>query len=602
MVVLLVVLVARFAWLQIYQYQFYQTLAENNRVSRVPIVPNRGLILDRKGVVLAENLPGYSLEITPSKVKNLKGIISRLSHVVKISSSDIRRFDRLRVESRRFQSLPIRARLSEDEVARFAVNQYKFPGVKIHARLYRFYPFSNLYSHVVGYVGRINDVELNALEKAGQLDDYRGSEHIGKTGVELSYEKVLHGVPGVEQIETDAGGHAVADLGRTLPVSGDNVFLTINNRLQQVANFAFGDHRGALVAIRPQTGAVLAMLSKPGFDPNLFVDGIDTADWKQLNDSPMHPLINRAIHSEYPPGSTFKPFVALAGLTLDPSAANKTIFDPGYYKIPGHSHLFHNWKKGGFGTIGLDRSITVSDDTFFYGLAYALGIDRMAHYVEQFGFGHKTGIDMPGESSGLIPTEAWKRKRYHQPWYPGETVIAGIGQGYVLVTPLQLASAVATLANNGVIMKPHVVKSIQNPETGATQMIDPVVAGKVNASQADLDRVRKDMITVTQPGGTAAGIGYKSPYLIAAKTGTAQVIGLNNGPDAGEKRDNAVFIAYAPADNPQIAVAVVVENGGEGGVTAGPIAKAVLDYYILHKTPPGMEPLDNKVLPAKANQ
>jgi len=585
MLAALVILIARFGWLQIHQYAYYRTLAENNRVSVVPIAPNRGLILDRNGVVLAKNLPGYSLEITPSKIKSLKKVFSRLSRVVTVSPSDIRRFNRLRVESRRFESLPIRARLSEEEAARFAANQFAFPGVKIHARLYRYYPFANLYSHVIGYVGRINDANLNALEKAGELDDYRGSEHIGKTGVELSYEKVLHGTPGSDRIETDAGGHAVRDLGRTLPVPGDNVYLTIDSKLQQIANQAFGNYRGALVAIRPQTGAVLAMVSKPGFDPNLFVDGIDTINWQKLSDSPDHPLINRAIHSAYPPGSTFKPFVALAGLTLDPLVANQDVFDPGYYKLPGSSHIYHDWKRGGFGVVSLDRAITVSCDTFFYNLAYSLGIDPLAHYVEQFGFGHKTGIDMPGEGKGLIPTEAWKRKFYHKPWYPGETVISGIGQGYVLVTPLQLASAVATLANNGVIMRPHVVRSVQDPETGLIHLVHPVEEGRVNASQADLDRIRQDMITVTQPGGTAPGVGFNSPYLIAAKTGTAQVIGLKAGPDAGKRRDNAVFIAYAPADNPQIAVAVLVENGGEGGVTAGPIARKVMDYFILGKVP-----------------
>ena len=597
---LFILLALRFIYLQITQYTHYQTMAENNRISMVPIVPNRGLILDKNGVVLAHNFFVYTLEITPSKVANLKTTIAELGQLLEISKADIRRFVKLKSESRNFESIPIRTKLNEIEAAHFAVNHYRFPGVAIKSRLYRHYPLGKFGAHMIGYIGRINNKDLVALEKSGDLSNYKGSYHIGKSGVEQFYETQLHGQSGFEQVETDADGHAVRVIARSAPTPGTNLVLSVDSKLQEIAETAFGNRRGALVAINPKTGAVLSYVSQPGFDPNLFVDGIDVDNWNWLNASLDKPLVNRPIRGIYPPGSTFKPFVAMAGLENANRLPPYRISDPGYYSLANSRHRYRDWKPDGHGFVDMQKAITVSCDTFFYGLALDLGIIRLTDFVRHFGFGAKSGIDIRGENAGLLPTPVWKMRRFKQPWYQGETVIVGIGQGYTLVTPMQLAQATATLANNGVSMRPHMVVAMQSPVTGRTVRVAPVVQDRIALKAENIAIVKQGMMDVTLPGGTAASVGANAGYSIAAKTGTAQVIGIKQNAKYDSRsinerhRDHALFIAYAPADNPSIALAVIVENGGHGGSAAGPIARKVMDYYLLGKLPnePAINPVN----------
>lgn len=586
------ILATRFFYLQLVRYEHYQTLAENNRISLVPIVPNRGLILDRNGVVLAHNFFVYTLEITPSKVEDVEQTINDLAQIIEINVKDRKNFKKLRDQSHSFESVPLRTHLTEAEAARFAVNRYRFPGVEIRSRLFRHYPQGTLGSHLIGYIGRINDKDVERLKAAGDESNYRGSDHIGKMGLEQYYERHLHGITGIQQVEIDADGHAVRVLSSTAPVPGDDLILSVDSKLQQIAEQAFGNRRGAMVALDPATGEVLAYVSQPTFDPNLFVDGIDTDSWNALNNSLDKPLINRPLRGIYPPGSTFKPFVALAGLEAGKREPPYSISDPGFYTLPGSSHRYRDWKPGGHGQVDVRRAITVSCDTFFYGLALELGIERLAEFAGHFGFGRKSGLDMEGELSGLMPTPQWKAKRWKQKWYPGETLITGIGQGYTLVTPMQLAQATAILANNGVAMRPHLVSAIKESGTGTRRPIPIETVDRVALNAQHVELVKQGMMDVTLPGGTAASIGAGSPYAIAAKTGTAQVVGIKQGEKYNEHaiderhRDHALFIAYAPAEAPRIALAVIVENGGHGGSAAGPIARQVMDYYLLGKAPP----------------
>ncbi len=590
--VLLFILLARFVYLQAIRHSHYQTLAENNRISVVPITPNRGLILDRNGVVLAHNYSAYTLEITPSKAGELEAVIDELSVLVDIQPRDRRRFKKLLAESRNFESLPIRNRLSDEEVARFAAQRYRFPGIEIKARLFREYPYREQTSHLIGYIGRINQTEIQQLEQDGTVANYRGSNHIGKTGIEQSYENALHGTTGIEQVEVDAGGRAVRMLSRIPPVSGNNLMLSLDIKLQEVAEKSFGKYRGALVAIDPRNGEILAFVSKPGYDPNLFIDGIDEQSWSELNNSPDVPLNNRALRGQYAPGSTIKPFMALAGLYYNKRDPGHTISDPGYFQLPGSSRQYRDWKKGGHGSVDMFKSIVVSCDPYYYGLAIDLGIDNISTFLPQFGFGKKTGIDMEGEASGLVPSQAWKQKRHKEKWYAGDTVSVGIGQGYNLATPLQLAFATAVLANDGVAWRPHLVKQVQRNDQTPAAEVKP--AFTLNLKPEHLALVKRAMVAVTQPGGTAARAGAGAPYTFAGKTGTTQVIGMKQGEKYIESqvqerhRDHALFIAYAPANQPRIALAVLVENGGHGGATAAPIARKVLDYFLLGKLP---EPL-----------
>ena len=587
-------LLARAFFLQVIEHEHYHTLAEENRISIVPIVPNRGLILDRDGAVLAHNYSAFTLEITPSKVRGgLEKTINALAELIEIAPKDRKRFRKLLEESHNFESLPIRTRLNDVEIARFAANRYRFPGVEIKARLFRHYPQGEITSHAIGYIGRINDADLDRLEESGDMSNYRGSDHIGKAGLEQSYEKELHGTTGFERVEIDAAGRAVRTLSHTPPVSGNNLTLYLDLKLQQVAEQAFGNFRGALVAIEPKTGGVLAFLSKPGFDTNLFVDGIDPQSWDALNTSLDKPLINRAMHGQYPPGSTFKPFMALAGLELGKRTPSYGINDPGYYSLPGGGHRYRDWKAGGHGFVDLHKSIVISCDTYYYGLAVDMGIDNIYSFISHFGFGKKSGIDIEGERTGVLPSQEWKMKRFKQKWYLGDTVSVGIGQGYNLATPLQLAVATATLANSGNQMRPHLVQRIEQAKSGIVQPIQPEVMSSLPIKPENLELVRAAMVDVTRPGGTAARAGAGAPYSIAGKTGTAQVIGMKQGEKYVESRvaeryrDHALFVAYAPAEDPKIAIAVLVENGGHGGSTAAPIARAVFDYYLLGKRPPG---------------
>jgi penicillin-binding protein 2 len=589
---------ARFYYLQLKKYDYYHTLAENNRISVVPISPNRGLIFDRNGVVLANNFFVYTLEVTPSKIKDLDVTIADLGQLVEISPIDLKRFKKFKAQSHSFESIPIRTHLNEIEAAKFAVNRYRFPGVELKSRLYRHYPFGNLGTHAIGYISRINENDLKKLKEDNAYSNYNGTDHIGKAGVEQSYESELHGTTGFQQVEIDADGKAVRVLSSSAPISGNNIKLTIDAKLQLIAEKAFGDRRGSLVAINPKTGEVLALVSMPSFDPNLFVDGIDYDNWNLLNNSLDKPLINRALRGQYPPGSTFKPFVALAGLEAGKRNPPFAISDPGYYMLPNSTHRYRDWKPSGHGYVDMKKAITISCDTFFYGLAMELGIEKLAGFVKHFGFGDKTKIDINGEVSGLLPTPEWKKKRYKQPWYMGETVIVGIGQGYTLVTPLQLAHATAVLANAGNSMQPHVVSAIVNTKTGITTPIGNKIIDKIPLNPENLEIVKEGMIDVTLPGGTASIVGANAGYSIAAKTGTAQVIGIKQNERYNEKnvnerhRDHALFVAYAPAENPTIAIAAIVENGGHGGSAAGPIARKVMDFYLLGKLP--TEPVTNK--------
>jgi penicillin-binding protein 2 len=596
------ILAVRFYYLQINRYDYYQTLAENNRISIVPITPNRGLISDRNGVVLAHNFFVYTLELIPSKIDNLDTTISEIAQLVEVSPTDLKRFNKQKGESHTFESIPLRTHLNEVEAAKFAVNRYRFPGVELKSRLFRHYPLGKQGAHMVGYIGRINDKDLTKLSEKDTLSNYKGTDHIGKSGVEEYYEAQLHGTTGFQQVEIDADGKAVRVLSSVAPISGNNLILSADSKLQEIAETAFGERRGALVAIKPSTGEVLAFVSMPTFDSNLFVDGIDVENWRLLNDSLDRPLINRPLRGVYPPGSTFKPFSALAGLENGKRKPPFSINDAGYFMLPRSSHRYRDWKPGGHGNVDMRRAITISCDTFFYGLAMELGIEKLAGFVRHFGFGKKSGVDIAGEVGGLMPTPEWKMRRFKQPWYMGETVIVGIGQGYTLVTPMQLAQATAILANKGVAMRPRLVAAITDPKTNISNATQAIISDKITLDEANLEIVKLGMVDVTLPGGTAASVGANASYSIAAKTGTAQVIGIKQNEKYNEKninerhRDHALFIAYAPADDPKIALAVIVENGGHGGSAAGPIARKVMDYYLLGKLPI-IEPIKDNKLP-----
>jgi penicillin-binding protein 2 len=588
-------LFARFAWLQLVQHEYYQTKAEDNRISVVPVVPNRGLIMDRNGVVLARNYSAYTLEVNPQLVPNLEATLAGLGEVLDIQQKDRQRFRKLRQELKGAESIPLKTRLTDEEVAKFAANAYRFPGVEIKARLFRQYPKGEIASHVVGYISRINDADLARLEEAGELANYKGTDVIGKTGIEASYEQDLHGITGSAQVEIDAGGRGVRTLSNRPPVPGKNLTLTLDIKLQEIAERAFGNFRGALVAIDPTTGGVLALVSRPGFDPNLFVEGIDPASWEQLNTDPNKPLNNRALTGAYPPGSTFKPFMGLMALELGKRTPEYTISDPGYFRLPGLDRPFRDWKVGGHGSVNLHRSIVISCDTYYYGVAQDTDIDALAGFIGQFGFGSPTGIDIKGEAKGVLPSRAWKRARFSKPdqqkWYTGDSISVGIGQGYNLATPLQLAFATAILANDGVVFKPHLVKDVEDVTTGDKRVVEPEPSRVVKLTKKWVELVKQAMVDVTRPGGTAGTPFKGAEYTSGGKTGTAQVVAMKAGEKYDEKkvaerfRDHALYVAFAPADKPRIALGILVENGGHGGSTAGPIARQVFDYFLLGKVP-----------------
>ena len=581
---LTLILVGRLIHLQIYQHQHYTTLSENNRVKIVPIAPTRGLIFDRHGEILAQNLPTYSLEVVPEVVEDVDALIAELRGIVEITDADEEAFLAALARKRRFEKVPLRLRLEDREVARFAVNRHRFSGVGIGARLTRNYPLGELGVHLVGYVGRINKRELDRIDHA----NYRGTSHVGKTGVEASHEEWLHGKVGYQRVETNAQGRILRVLERHDPVAGRNLFLAMDAKLQRTAEAALGEENGAIVVLDPVTGAVLAMASTPGFDPNLFANGIDLKTYRSLQRSPRRPLFNRAVNGQYPPGSTIKPFVGLAGLERDISHVRRESWCPGWFVLPGGKRRYRDWKKYGHGRIGLHDAIVQSCDVYFYELALALGIDRMHEYLSSFGFGERTGIKLGGESRGLMPSRTWKRSARGQPWFPGETVITGIGQGYMLATPLQLASATAAIAMRGTRLRPRVVGRAVDPASGDIEEIEPeTIATAESLDVPNWERIVEAMTGVVHgPRGTAKRISDGLSYQIAGKTGTAQVfaIGQNEKYDAEKLdkklHDHALFIAFAPVAQPRIAVAVVVENGGSGSSAAAPLAGIVIDAYL----------------------
>ncbi len=595
-------LLARFVYLQVVQHDYYSTRAEDNRISLVPIPPNRGVIVDRSGVVLARNYSAFTLEITPSKIAGkLDETIDNLSKVIEILPKDRRRFRKLLEESKSFESIPIRTRLSDEEVARFTAHRYRFPGVEVNARLFRQYPLGPVGSHAIGYINRLNKADQATIQRSNQESNYRGTDHFGKTGLEQKYEFQLHGETGYEEVEIDAGGRAVRSLSRTAPVSGNNLTLTLDIKLQEITEKAFGDRKGALVAIEPSTGGILALVSTPTFDPNLFVDGIRTEDWDFLNTSPDRPMLNRALNGAYPPGSTFKPFMALAALETGKRTPNQTISDPGFFTFGNHT--FRDDKKGGHGLVDLYKSVVHSCDTYYYLLANDMGIEAIARFMAPIGFGSKTGVDIEGESEGILPSPEWKKRRFKKPeqkkWFAGETISIGIGQGYNSYTPMQLAQATAALANDGVLFRPHLVKYITDTKTGEKTLIEPEPLRILPWKKQNVDLVKKSMVGVVKEGTAArafAGAGYES----GGKTGTAQVFSLKGAEYKASKlkkelHDHALYIAFAPADKPKIALAVLVENGGFGAQSAAPIARMVLDYYLLGKLPKGAAQDDTTV-------
>ena len=596
MLIAFFILVLRFFWLGVVQNSYYTTRAEDNRLTLVPVVPNRGLIFDRNGVLMATNTSAYTLEIVPGRAGPIDQTIDELSKVVTIEGKDKRRFKQLLREAKTFESIPIRSRLTEEEVARFAAQRYRFPGVEVRARLFRSYPLGETASHALGYMGRINTKDLERIDEEGQAANYRGTDHIGKAGLEQRYEFEMHGVSGFESVEVDAGGRGIRVLSRTPPVSGNNLNLTIDAKLQQVAETAFGKRRGALVAIDPENGEILALVSMPTYDPNLFVDGIRSDDWDVLNTDINKPLLNRAIYGTYPPGSTFKPFMALGALTAGKRTPQQAISDPGYFNFGNHT--FRDDKKGGHGMVNMYTSIVHSCDTYYYTLANDWGINGIADFMGQMGFGSKTGIDIDGESRGILPSEAWKQRRFKRPeqqkWYAGETISIGIGQGYNSYTMMQLAQATAILANNGVGYKPHLVRSISDVRSGGVREIPLEKTHEVALKPEHVEVIKNAMIGVNKEGtGTKAFAGAK--YVAAGKTGTAQVFSLNGGnySHGGTKeflRDHALFIAFAPADKPKIALAVIVENAGFGATSAAPITRQVFDYYLQGIVPKGPAP------------
>jgi penicillin-binding protein 2 len=590
-------LLTRFIWLQVIRHSDYMGQAEDNRISVVPAVPNRGLILDRNGVVLARNFSAYTLEITPSKTREpLDAVIDGLSMLVDIQQKDRRRFKRLLEEAKNFESVPIRTRLSDEEVARFTAQRYRFPGVEIQARLFRQYPLGETASHVIGYIGRISQKDAEKIDEMDDSANYAGTDYIGKEGLEKKYEKELHGKTGYEEVEVSAGGRAVRSLSRTPAIPGHNLILSIDIELQKIIEEAFGDRRGALVAIEPATGDVLAYVSKPTFDPNLFVDGIDVQSWSDLNTSPDRPLLNRPLIGSYPPGSTYKPFMALAALELGKRTPGQAISDPGFFWFGNHK--FRDDKEGGHGMVDMYKSIVQSCDTYYYLLANDLGVDAIHDFMKPFGFGQLTGIDLEHERRGVLPSTAWKRNAYKRPeqkkWYAGETISIGIGQGYNSFTPLQLAHATAILANNGVVMKPHLVKIVEDGSSKERTLTVPKESYRIKLKQENIDFIKNAMVGVTKEG-TSARTFANSGYVSAGKTGTAQVIAIKKNEKYNASkldefhRDHSLYTAFAPADNPRIAIAIIVENGGFGATAAAPIVKLALDYYLLGKKPDSKE-------------
>ncbi len=584
------VLVARMYYLQVIQYDYHSTLAENNRIHVQPIPPTRGLIFDRNGVIIADNRPSFSLTVTRERAEDWRLVLDSIVEVLGLTAEDRALFEkRMRQGRRPFEPVPILFELTEEQIARIAVNQFRLPGVDVVAQLVRHYPLKDHFAHSVGYVGRINEQELKKLDPV----NYSGTHHIGKTGIERFYEPMLHGQVGYEEVETNARGRVLRVLNRTDPKPGMDLTLTLDVKLQEAAEQALGGRRGAVVAIEPASGEVLAMVSQPSFDPNPFVTGISFKAYAELRDSIDRPLYNRVLRGLYPPGSTVKPMVAVSGLDAGVVTPQTRVYDPGFYQLPGNSHKYRNWNRLGDGSVNLEYAIMRSNDTYFYDLAHKMGIDRLHDYMNRFGFGQRVSLDMFEETAGLMPSREWKRARYRQSWYPGETLILGIGQGYMQATPLQLAQAVTLMATRGQWIRPHLLKDADG--RNAHQLMKQGVIEEVPTppdiklrDEKFWDYGRNGMEMVMHgPRGTAAKVGATSVYRIAGKSGTAQVVAIKQGEKydrtkiAERHRDHALFVAFAPAEDPKIAVAVMVENGESGSGVAAPVTKQVMDAWLL---------------------
>lgn len=577
------VLIARLYYLQVVQYQHHSTLSENNRVHVQPIAPNRGLIFDRTGKIIADNRPSFSLTVTRERAEDWRKTLDTVVEVLDLSSEERELFEKRVLQGRRpFEPVPIMYELSEEQIARIAVDQFRLPGIEVAAQLVRHYPQREHFAHSVGYVGRINEAELKQLDPV----NYSGTHHIGKTGIERFYEDSLHGQVGYEEVETNARGRVLRVLKRTDPIPGKDITLTLDLDLQEAAEAALAGRRGAIVALQPATGEVLAMVSQPSFDPNLFVTGISFKAYGELRDSIDRPLFNRVLRGLYPPGSTIKPMMAVAGLDAGVVTRNSKVFDPGFFQLPNVKHKYRNWNRGGDGWVDLETAIYRSNDTYFYDMAHKMGIDRMHEYMSRFGIGQRVSLDMFEETAGLMPSREWKRARYRQPWYPGETVILGIGQGYMQATPLQLAQATALMATHGKWTRPHLAKSIEG-----VAPVDPEPMPDIELRDPSYwDAAIDGMVAVLHGArGTARKVGDTASYRIAGKSGTAQVVAIKQGEryDSGKlaerHRDHALFVAFAPVHDPQIAVAVMVENGESGSGVAAPVAKQVMDAWLLNE-------------------
>ncbi|QIL82259.1 penicillin-binding protein 2 [Diaphorobacter sp. HDW4A] len=584
-------IVSRLIVLQIVRHDDLAEQAESNRTAVVPIIPNRGLILDRNGVLLASNYSAYTLEITRAKVSNLEDTIDELGKIVEIGSRDRRKFKRLMEDSKSFESIPIRTRLTDEEVARFAAQRFRFPGVDIKARLFRSYPLGETGAHLIGYIGRINQREKERIEDSDDAANYRGTDYIGKLGVESSYEKTLHGHTGVERLETSAGGHAVRRLASYAATPGDTVMLSVDIKLQKLIEEMFGDRRGALVAMDPRNGEILALVSKPTFDPNLFVEGIDQENWAALNESINKPLLNRALRGTYPPGSTYKPFMGLAALQLNKRSPTQVYNDPGFFNFGGRTFRSH---EGGLGGVDMYRAIQHSSNTYFYSLAVDMGVDTIHDFMKPLGFGQITGVDLNGEVRGILPSTEWKRNTYKRPemkrWFSGETVSLGIGQGYNNFTILQLAAAEATLANGGTRYTPHIAKATKDSVTGKVTEIEQPPGLSLGYSAKNIEVIHKSLGLVNKVG-TGARLFASAQYTSGGKTGTAQAVSMGQNVKYNarlldeHKRDHSLFAAFAPLEEPRIAVAVIVENAGFGAAAAGPIVRRVFDYWLMGQYP-----------------
>ena len=578
---LICVLIARLYYLQIIQYDYHSTLSENNRVHVQPIPPTRGLIFDRNGVIIADNRPSFSLSMTRERAGNWQEVLDNIVEVLELTADDRALFEkRMRQGRRPFEPVPILFELNEEQIARVAVNQFRLPGVEVVAQLVRHYPQGAHFAHSVGYVGRINEKELKVLDPV----NYSGTHHIGKTGIERFYEDDLHGQVGYEEVETNARGRVLRVLKRTDPKPGKDIVLSLDIKLQEAAEAALGGRRGAVVALDPRTGEVLAMVSQPSFDPNLFVTGISFKAYAELRDSIDRPLFNRVLRGLYPPGSTIKPAVAIAGLDSGVVNAGSRVFDPGYYQLPNYDHKYRNWNRSGDGWVDLDTAIMRSNDTYFYDLAHKMGIDRLSSYMNKFGIGQRVSLDMFEESAGLMPSREWKRATRRQAWFPGETLILGIGQGYMQATPLQLAQATALIANKGVWNRPHLAKTIEGQQPVDENPMENIVL----RDKSDWAKVTHGMEQVMHGArGTARKAAAGAQYRIAGKSGTAQVVAIKQGEKYDRNklqerhRDHALFVAFAPAEAPKIVVSVMVENGESGSGVAAPVVRQIMDAWLL---------------------